>query len=324
MQISACDLCNMFVVISVVYLTLFLSISEQCKPLQLVTYTLTDLNYDFFNITNQLIINGFNNYRVLSVNGQHIPALCPQVLQLQTVIQDSEVYINKCNVQYLEVGPYEFSSILNTLSITFNPIRQLTEGCLEGVKVRNLNLSYNSIEWIDAATFNNNPFLESVILKGNKLQIINSNWFFNTPYLHEVDLSYNKLWTLQAAAFKHLVNCSFMSFLLDHNRIARISGRFLKGFKYVTRVNLKKNCIASIPKDFLLNIMAYEVQLRGNQLTSLPVIFFQKYPQIIFLDLRDNRFSCQYLSAIKYYAAVKKQTVFGSWDMCYNLVDDEY
>lgn len=313
----------MFVVTSLVYLTSLLSGCEQCDLPKLVNYTLRDLNHDVFNVTNQLAINGFNNYRVLSVKGQHIPMICPQILQMRTAIEDAEVYINKCNVQYVEVGPYELGAVLKVLSITCNPIRALTEGCFDGMKVKHLNLSFNNIEWIAATTFNNNRFLESVILRGNNLRIVSSNWFFNTPFLYQIDLGYNKLWTLQATAFKHLMNCSFMSFLLDHNRIARISGGFLKGFRYITRLDLQGNCITSIPKDFFLNIMAYEVHLQGNKLSRLPVNFFQKYPQIIFLDLRDNEFSCQYLTAIKNYATAKRQTVYGSWELCYNLVDNE-
>lgn len=296
--------------------------TEQCELPQLVSYTLIDSNRDVFNVTNQIIISGFNNYRILSINNQQIPTLCLEIFQVQTVVEEAEVFVNNCRIRYISAGPYEFNMVLNVLSVTSNSIRELTEGVFNEMKVRNLILSHNGIEWIEAGTFDNNFYLETLTLTGNNLRIVNSKWFFNTPFLYKIDISHNKLWTLQTSAFKYLVNCTFMSFLLDHNRIRRISGKFLKGFRYITRLDLEGNDIVSIPKDFFKNIMAYDVRLQNNNLSHLPVIFFQRYPQIVFLDLRKNRFSCAYLGAIKNYAIAKKKTVQGSWEQCYNLGDD--
>lgn len=311
-----------YAAVIVVLLTQFFLIKDiisKCHLPHPVSYVLVDLDYKYLNITHITLISGFTNYSKLIVNNQDIPMVCPEIFQLKMAVDDAEVYIKNSSVKDIDVGVYEFDGVLGILSITHNKIEKIKEGVFNEMKVKHINLSYNEIDWIEARAFDNNINLESVSLRGNKLRIINSNWFFNTSFLYRIDLGENRLWTLQGAAFKHLVNCSYMSFLLDNNKIEEIHASFLKGFRYITNIDLHNNKIALIPPQFVKNVMVYEVILHNNELQRLPLNFFQKYPDIIFLDLRKNKFSCQYLSAIKNYAIIQRRTVFASWEDCYNL-----
>lgn len=291
-----------------------------CELLRPVTYRITDTESYTATIKGQKVINGYERYSRIVVYRQFIPVLCNRILQLAIGTKDSEVHIVDCDLIDIEGGHYEFCGVLHYLEISFNPIKILKNYTFSDMKVRHLNLSYNAIEWIEPRTFDDNQFLESLILRGNKLKIVNSSWFRNTSLLYKIDIGENKLWTLQNTAFKHLNNNTFMCFILDHNFIGRIHEKFLNGFKYITHLNLKGNKISSLPADFLRNLLAFEVQLEGNRLKKLPLIFFQRYPNIFYLDLRKNKFSCKYMSTIKNYATYNQRTVFCSWEQCYNIL----
>lgn len=310
-----------YATVIVFYVTLLLSPdnTKQCGLLHPVSYTLVDLQHRTFNVTRTLLINGFVNYTKLVVKDQIIPKLCPEILELGTAANHPKVYIDNSGVKEIATGPYSFSGVLGVFSLTRNPLTEIRQGVFNELKVRHLNLSYNEIEWVEAPAFDNNSHLESVLLRGNRLRIINSNWFFNTSFLYKIDLGENKLWTLQAAAFKHLANCSFMSLILDHNQIETIHPGFLKGFRYITLIDMRNNQIGTVPSEFFKSIHAYELLLQNNRMRKLPLNYFQGYPDVIYVDLRKNKFTCPYLSAIKNYAFNRRRVVFASWEECFDL-----
>lgn len=296
-----------------------------CELPHPVTYRITDTEAYTATIKGQKVINGFERYRKIVVHQEFVPVLCNEILQLAIGAEDSEVHFVQCGLIEIQGGRYEFCGVLHYLEVSLNPMRTLKNHTFSEMKVRHLNLSYNAIEWIEGSAFDDNQFLETVVLRGNKLKIVHSSWFRNTTLLYKIDLGENKLWTLQNTAFKHLINNTFMCFILDHNTISKIHNHFLNGFKYITHLNLKGNKITTLPTDFIKNLRAFEVQLTGNRLKTLPLTFFQRYPNIVYLDLRKNKFTCKYMSAIKNYAAYNKRTVFCSWEQCYNvLLDRKY
>lgn len=297
----------------------------RCELPRPVTYRITDTEAYSEIIKGQKVINGFGKYSKLQVNEQFVPVLCNSILQLAIGAANSEVHITNCNTTEIQSGHYEFCGSLYYLEISFNNIRTLRNYTFSDMSVRHLNLSYNKIEWIEPSTFDDNQVLETIILRGNKLKIIHSGWFLNTTLLYKIDLGENKLWTLQKAAFKHLINKTFMCFYLDKNFISRLHYKFLNGFKFISYLNLKSNRITALPAEFITDIRAFEIQLEDNKLRTLPLTFFQKYPNIYYLNLRNNKFSCKYMSAIKNYATNHRRTVFCSWERCYNvLLDRKY
>lgn len=310
----------MFEIVCVIATVTFLI--SACELPHPITYRITDTESYTATIKGQKVINGFGRYSKLMVNDQHIPVLCNTILELAIGATDSQVRIVNCDVIEIERGHYEFCGVLHYLEIALNPISVLKNHTFSEMKVRHLNLSYNAIEWIEPSTFDDNQFLETVILRGNKLKIVHSSWFRNTTLLYKIDVGANKLWTLQSSAFKHLINNTFMCFILDRNSISRVHANFLNGFKLISSLNLGHNQISSLPADFIRHLLAFEVQLDNNKLRNLPLNFFQNYPNVFYLDLRKNKFSCKYMSAIKNYASYNKRTVLCSWEQCYNVLLD--
>lgn len=296
-----------------------------CELPRPVTYRITDTESYTEIIKGQKVINGFGRYSKLVVNQQYIPVLCNMILQLAVGAKDAEVHITNSHLNEIRAGHYEFCGILHYFEISFNNIKTLRNYTFSNMNVRHLNLSHNGIQWIEPSTFDDNHFLETIILRGNKLKIIHSGWFRNATMLYTIDIGGNKLWTLQNTAFKHLINNTFMCFNIDHNQISKIHDNFLNGFRYVSYLNLKSNKISALPAEFLKNIRAFEIQLEDNKLRILPLTFFKRYPNVYYLDLRKNKFSCRYISAIKNYATNHKRSVFFSWEQCYNvLLDRKY
>lgn len=318
-SLRAVFIMSKIIVVCIAYFLISADSVFSCELPRPLTYKIIDTESYSEIIKDQKVINGFGRYSKLIVDGQYIPVLCNTILQLAIGTYDSEVRITNCDLREIEGGHYEFCGTLHYLEIAFNTIRTLRNYTFSDMKVRNLNLSYNGIEWIEPSTFDDNQFLETITLRGNKLKIIHSGWFRNATMLYKIDLGENSLWTLQNTAFKYLINNTFMCFVLDHNKISRLHDHFLKGFRFVSVLNLNGNKITSLPSAFLKNLLAYEVQLKDNRLKTLPLIFFQKYPNIFYLDLRKNKFSCKYMSAIKNYAAYKRRTVFCSWEQCYSI-----
>lgn len=315
-------------IVVVVILLLLLKIINfgcTCELPQPITYRITDIEASYTAwVKGQKFIENFGKFQFskITVCQQNIPVLCNQILRFGNT---KEIYLIDCNLIEIQGGHYEFCGILNYFEISANPIRILKNFTFKEMKIKHLNLSYNAIEWIEPKTFDDNRFLEILNLRGNKLKIIHSDWFYNTNLLYKIDIGENQLWTLQNGAFKNLINHTFMCFILDHNSIIRVQNNFLNGFKLITQLNLHGNKISTLPAEFLRNLYAFDVQFGDNKLKTLPLSFFQKYPKILYLDLRKNKFSCKYLSAIKNYATYNKRTVFCSWEQCYSvLLDKKY
>lgn len=242
---------------------------------------------------------------------QEIPVLCASILQLKCrtlfssfreFLQEhsSRVHLVNCGITVIEPGYYIIAGILGYLKISRNRIRILRTGVFNEFAVRSLELSYNGLEVIESGAFENNTYMEYLILKGNVLIDLNSNWFKSVARLRSVNVAENRLVRVKKGCFRHLMDRR-ISINLAYNEIEVVDEGVFSGFYKIDSLLLQCNNLSSLPDDFFKNNTFYILHLGSNQLSKLPESFYSCDRDCNNIYLYNNKFLCNNFTEIEKY-----------------------
>ncbi|CAH0719725.1 unnamed protein product, partial [Brenthis ino] len=178
------------------------------------------------------------------------------------------------------------NTLLEYLDLSVNQLALFPSSALSqvGFTLRRLELSYNRIEYLDAAMFHATSFLYELGLSHNALTVLSDNTFAGLPRLHRLDLSFNSIKT----NFKELFHN------VPRLRCLSLANTSLKNTPHLpltnlTELNLSGNYIASyseIDVRHLANLRALDIS--GNKFTSMRPAMWTGLPQLISLDISRN------------------------------------
>ncbi|XP_071439746.1 insulin-like growth factor-binding protein complex acid labile subunit, partial [Hetaerina americana] len=158
--------------------------------------------------------------------------------------------------QYLNLKNNELVSIPEDLLYYLEDLRQV-------------DISLNNLSTIPSDFFRRNINLRTVVISGNLIESISEQTFQSNPLLEHLDLSRNRIRTLGVG--------------------------FFSGMKQLKVIDLSHNTIAFLPDEIFEPLNTTDgrgepmvLDLRGNRLTSLPIL---SLPRLTELNLSGNRLS---------------------------------
>ncbi|XP_069793349.1 osteomodulin [Narcine bancroftii] len=176
--------------------------------------------------------------------------------------------------------------------------------------VRFLFLQLNEIENVPKNAFANATLLQEINLSRNKLKsskiskgvfgklkhlvILNlsHNKLEEVPAplpntLEELSLGFNQITKLPADTFRSLKNVTILD--LGNNRLpdGAVKGNHLGKMKNLLQLNLRSNRLKSMPGDLPASLLQLSVE--NNSISSIPLNYFRKTPNLISLRMTYNK-----------------------------------
>lgn len=157
-----------------------------------------------------------------------------------------------------------------------------------------LDLSLNKIDHLDATTLNL-PKLLTLDLSHNDLTITEDHTFDNMTNLRHLNLSFNPIGNLKIETFAHLTN--LMELNLKRTNITAIELGTFSHQHRLTLLDLSENNLKELDFSHFMPILPdlHLLYLNGNQLTHLNGFTNDLLPNLLSLDIKNNKFNCTYL-----------------------------
>ncbi|XP_053978648.1 leucine-rich repeat protein SHOC-2 [Hylaeus volcanicus] len=188
--------------------------------------------------------------------------------------------VSRCNLD--RPGLHGLPSLVHA-RLTRNSIRLLPDRIF--AKNRQLGFLYlntNSLESLNASTFEGMVELQVLDLSANNLETIDPLAFHENIELKQLNLSYNNL-----QEFPNLTS-AVMTLDLSSNQISKLSQNFLTGMPKIKSIILTENRLETIPSP-LVSTTLKNLDLRRNRLVEVDNNTFLRLPQLIRIDLSGNR-----------------------------------
>jgi Leucine-rich repeat (LRR) protein len=180
------------------------------------------------------------------------------------------------------------------------------------VKLRNIDLSYNKLTFLDQSISKPLLSLEELYLRDNQLQVLNLDMFSNNVKLRNIDLSYNELTYLNQSISKPLLsleelylrdnqlqvlnldmfsnNVKLRKIDLSYNKLTFLDQSISKPLLSLEELDLSNNKLEVLNLDmFSNNVKLRNIDLSNNKLTSLDQSISKPLLSLEKLDLSHNR-----------------------------------
>jgi len=173
------------------------------------------------------------------------------------------------------------SSSLEALHLSSCGILQVKGGALQGfTALQTLDLSFNPIKWLDDLS---SPTLTFLDLSNCDLDSMNPNALNDLPSLTTLRLSGN---THFAVNHGNLSSLSLLSFEAEYCSITKPG---LHGFPNLTYANLRGNKISTLmQRSFLGNRFLVELDISANEISDIHPQAFVGARQLVFVNLSAN------------------------------------
>lgn len=185
---------------------------------------------------------------------------------------------------------------LTVLNISHNNLLEIPFRLfLEATKLRVANFSANKIERVHSDAFIDAKNLSSLDLSHNRLKSLVDHLFDDLRNLEYLSLAYNPIGNLKIDALAYLTNLEHLD-LKQTNISTIVLGTFSFQSKLIS-LDLSDNQLARLNFGLFLPTLRHlqSLRLTGNQLQDLYGFKNALFPQLSSLDIKNNRFTCDYL-----------------------------
>ncbi|XP_065202948.1 chaoptin-like [Planococcus citri] len=228
----------------------------------------------------------FNNFEILPTNSFH-------------AMPDLEVLrAHDCRFRALYPDTFlaDVHVKLKEISLSFNYIDFLkTSTFIDLPELRYLNLEDNSINTIESKAFANLPELRWLYLKGNKISFIHPEAFENLPQLELLDLSFNNLKDFDFITLDQVGSLASLSLNLSFNDLNNLRTYSQENDEEefsasVKILDVSSSKVFDISNTFFLPLESSLTHLYAskNYLTNVSEDVFGSLSQLQVLDLSDN------------------------------------
>lgn len=187
------------------------------------------------------------------------------------------IFIAEIHKKLKEVD-LSYNSLINIYTNTFDSL----------INLRSVRLSSNRLTSIDMHSFHNLPLLNYVDLTHNLLYNISENVFTFLPRLLQLDLQFNRLESLTLKIFKHATNESEPLHLnISHNRLTTLDGE-INSFLYIYSIDATSNCLNDSQSFRHLGYSLRVLILRQNCFVALNNQAFSELYKMEYLDMSYN------------------------------------
>ncbi|XP_045612649.1 carboxypeptidase N subunit 2 [Procambarus clarkii] len=202
---------------------------------------------------------------------------------------DSSLIVNCENVS-LEVVPILLNPRVQTIILTRNKIRALSQSLVFYADLKKLDISDNEIVTLGKKNFEEQKSLQELRVSNNHLKTIEGTALQGLVGIRVLHLDNNKIFLVEDGAFRGLVNLIELN--LSNNKIKTLSENSLSALPNLWTLNLSGNKLGSVPSAGLSNLTSLsELDLSDNQISQVPGRAFGGVTSLARLILDKNNIS---------------------------------
>ncbi|XP_018026214.1 uncharacterized protein LOC108681673 [Hyalella azteca] len=200
--------------------------------------------------------------------------------------------IDGARVQSISSATFKLMTKMKKVHVSRCLIKEIPESALEGlVHLRELNMSFNAIEWIHPRAFRTMELLEHINLAGNKLTDASMAVLAGREIrsLKTLDLSENNIKVLKKGTFVDMKNVEDIK--LTGNKLESIDPGAFSKLPKLKSLDLAKNLLQEIHADVVDECPKLERLLASaNNISHVSELkfFTRTMPKLAVLDLEDN------------------------------------
>lgn len=228
----------------------------------------------------------------LSLDNNNLKRISDESLITLTELVHIDLSFNRINMFPPTIFIAEVHKKLKEIDLSYNSLTKIYTNTFDSlVALRTVSLSSNRITSLDMHSFHNLPALATVDLTHNLLRNISENVFTFLPRLLQLDLMYNHLEHLTLKIFKHATNESMpLRLNISHNRLTQLEGE-INSFLYIYSIDATSNCLNDSQSFRHLSYSLKVLILRHNCFAALNNHAFTELYNMEVLDLGHNNLS---------------------------------
>ncbi|KAG7167148.1 Leucine-rich repeat-containing protein 70-like 1 [Homarus americanus] len=217
----------------------------------------------------------------------------PENTQLRVLVPDSlgthTLTVNCENVS-LEVVPILLNPRVQTILLTRNKIRALSQSLVFYSDLRKLDISDNEIDSLGRKNFKEQENLTELRVSNNSIKVVEGTSLQGLVGVKMLYLDNNQISHIEDGAFRGLVNLRELN--LSKNKIKSLSENSLNALPNLRTLNLSGNKLGSVPSVGLSNLTSLlELDLSDNQISQVPGRAFGGVTSLARLVLDKNNIS---------------------------------
>ncbi|KAL3276284.1 hypothetical protein HHI36_024087 [Cryptolaemus montrouzieri] len=222
-----------------------------------------------------------------------------------------------CGLRRINTQIYHLLPYLNHLDLSYNSLQFLEADEFHDLhKLHSLKLDGNQLPVVLENTFVHQTQLKYLNLARNRLAKITNTAFRNLTSLQELDISYNKLDKLEYIAMHHIAE-TLQKFRMSGNFFSLLTIRnVLQTLYKVVDVEMAQMGIKELPEDFLPDRIR-KLNISHNDITELTIEMLPE--QIVDLDASNNKLKGlneKFISKLETLKAVNMNFNPWSCDLC--------
>lgn len=210
------------------------------------------------------------------------------------------LFLNNNSLATLNRNTFAGVENLEQLHLRFNRIETIDGGALQLPMLERIFLSHNRIRTLGDTFFAGTPKLLQVMLNGNGLESIGQS-LYGLNALKMIDLSENRIDDIDLSALARMPSIVRLYLRASGFNLNVNTGDLPSG-SILMELHLADNGIDA--SDILQRFKALKnlglLGLENNKLTELQGVenIGKDFPELVYLQLADNNFSCDYLANI--------------------------
>ncbi|XP_045606959.2 leucine-rich repeats and immunoglobulin-like domains protein 3 [Procambarus clarkii] len=239
------------------------------------------------------IFTNLTNLRSLDLNGNQLHQL--EGLMFKDLKKLKILKLRRNEITTFSDGVFYGLESIEKLFLDYNNITTVYAGWLFGLKsLGHLSLDYNQIDSVRPNAWQSTEGLISLDLSHNRLVSLREGTFRGLGLLTKLKISHNHLAHIEHNSFES--TSSLLALDLGHNQLhwsVEDNGGAFSGLGNLETLSLAYNGIETVHVDTFVSLVALmSLDLRGNQLRSLPHNPFSGLKHLTYVQLNTSSLVC--------------------------------
>ena len=184
---------------------------------------------------------------------------------------------------------FSFMKELEAVDLSRNSIQNINANSFDGLsKLKTIDLSYNQLHHLENGLFNNLPNLREIFLTKNNILQLTNNTFAKSPQINSIFLDHNSIQVIDSDVFTQL--SQLFQLHLSFNQINHLPKKLFANNLNLRSLSLDNNRIDSLNIDIFGHEMIElrDLRLDKNLLENITLGIFDSFPNLQELHLQNN------------------------------------